>query len=172
MINISDFLPAGFITRTHGIQGKLILRLEGTEADDIPEKEWVFVEIDGLPVPFFISEIHELNDNKIIIAFDTIYTETDARKLTGCRLMVNKNHLSVKTKKLHADRSIIGYKMHDKKHGTIGTVAEIIDISKNPVIRVIGAKEFFVPYHRDIILKISHKNKSLQVKLPEGLAGI
>lgn len=172
MINLNDFLPAGLISRTHGIHGKLIIRLEGTDADDIPEKEWVFVEIDGLPVPFFISEIHELTDDKIIVAFDSITTEPDARKLVGCRTYVNKKSLSDRTKKLYERKSIIGYTVHDKKLGIIGTVVEIIDISGNPVIRVIGNKELMVPYHKDLMLKISHKDKLLQVMLPEGLLEI
>ncbi len=172
MINVNDFLPAGLITRTHGIRGKLIIRLEGTEADDIPEKEWVVIEIDGLPVPFFISEIHELTEDKITVAFDNITTEPDARKLVGCKIYVNKKSLSDRTKKLHERKSIIGYTVHDKKLGIIGTVVEIIDISGNPVIRVIGNKELMVPYHKDLMLKISHKDKLLQVMMPEGLLEI
>jgi 16S rRNA processing protein RimM len=172
MININDLLPVGTIARTHGIQGKLILRLEETEANDIPEKEWVFVKIDGLPVPFFISEVNDINDNKVIIAFETVKTESDARKLAGCRIYVNKKSLSERTKKLHERKSIIGYTVHDKKIGIIGTVVEIIDISENPVVRVIGNKELMVPYNKDFILKISHKDKLLQVMLPEGLLEI
>ncbi len=172
MINITDYLPAGFITRTHGIQGKLIIRLEATNADDIPEEEWVFVEIDGLPVPFFLTEVHELNENKITVALDTITTETDARKLVGCKLFIHKDNLSERTKKLHKEKSIIGYKVHDKKLGLIGTIVEIIHIAENPVIRINGTKEFLVPYHKDFILKIAHKDKLLQVMLPDGLLGI
>jgi len=49
-------LPIGVFTRTHGAQGDLVLRLLAFDAEDLPEMEWVFVEIDGLPVPFFVRE--------------------------------------------------------------------------------------------------------------------
>ena len=168
MLNIKDYLPVGVFTRTHGVQGELVLRLQGTEAENIPEMEWVFVEIDGLPVPFFVEEIRELHHDRVILSFDTITSESRSRQLVGCRLLIKGGIVSEDSSDF-VGPEINGYSVVDELTGEIGIATELIAINENPILRVQGKKEFLIPFHPDIILEISKKRKSITLKLPEGL---
>ena len=44
----------GRVTKTSGFEGAVVVRLERSFIENIPQIESVFVEIDGRPVPFFI----------------------------------------------------------------------------------------------------------------------
>jgi 16S rRNA processing protein RimM len=171
MLDKKDYLPIGVFTRTHGVQGALVLRLQGIEAEDLPEMEWVFVEIDGLPVPFFIEEIREMHQDRIILSFDTITSESRSRLLVGCRLFIKGETVS-EDSSIFVGTEINGYSVADELTGEIGIATELIAINENPILRVQGKKEFLIPFHPDIILEISKKRKSITVKLPEGLVDL
>ena len=47
----------GKITRKHGLSGNLILKLDTDQPEIYKKLESIFVEINGLLVPFFIEKI-------------------------------------------------------------------------------------------------------------------
>jgi 16S rRNA processing protein RimM len=170
MLNIKEFLPLGVFTRTHGVQGGLVLHLQAVKAEDLPEMEWVFVEVDGLPVPFLVNDIRELNTDKIIMSMDMVATELRAKALVGCRILIpSKKH----AKKERFDTglpNIKGFTVIDKTYGELGKAVEIIDVTGNPLLRIISDdKELLIPAHPDIVLEISEKKRRIRIKAPEGL---
>ena len=70
----------GYITKPHGIDGSVVVRLNGLFADDIEPGEPMFIEIDGTLVPFFIEEIRPQTD-MAYIKFGFVDSEKDAGKL-------------------------------------------------------------------------------------------
>lgn len=170
MLDLKDLLPVGVFTRTHGFQGELILRLEVREAEDIPEMEWVFVEIDGLPVPFFVRQIRDLQEDKMILLLDKITSESQAKELTGCRLFIPAGKHAGKKFRDTGFTEIKGYRVVDENLGELGIADEVIAVAGNPLLKVItGEKELLIPAHPDIILEISGKKKIIRIHAPEGL---
>jgi 16S rRNA processing protein RimM len=170
MFDLKDFLPVGVFTRTHGFQGELILRLQVREAEDIPEMEWIFVEVDGLPVPFFVKQIRDLQEDKKIILLDKVTTESEAKELTGCRLFVPAGKHAGKKFRNTGLTKIKGYRVVDENLGELGIADEVIAIAGNPLLKIIsGEKELLIPAHPDIILEISGKKKTIRIHAPEGL---
>src|SRR5690606_22352548 len=88
MIDLSDCLVLGTLAKTHGIRGQLILKLNHFTFEDILLMETVFLEIEGLPVPFFVSEYIERSGDTIILAFDDIETESKAKELIGLTVFI------------------------------------------------------------------------------------
>ena len=72
----------GKLTRLHGIKGALLLHTDGAAYPDIQKARTFFVEINGVPTPFFVSEIKILGKN-LVLAFDTVKTTGEAQKLVG-----------------------------------------------------------------------------------------
>jgi 16S rRNA processing protein RimM len=170
MLNIQDYLFIGVFTRTHGVKGALILRLQGVEAEDLPEMEWVFVEIDGLPVPFLANNVRLMQADKIILSLDTVSTEPRARELVGCSLFIPSKSLAGKAIKGTGLPDIKGYMVIDRIHGEMGRVVEVVAITGNPLLKILsGKKELLIPAHGDIILEINDKERSVLIKAPEGL---
>jgi len=170
MLDLKDFLPVGVFTRTHGFRGELILQVQVREAEDIPEMEWVCVEIDGLPVPFFVTQIRDLQEDKRILLLDKITTESQAKELTGCRLFIPAGKFSVKKFRDTGLAEIKGYRVIDENLGELGIADEVIAVAGNPLLKIIsGEKELLIPAHPDIILEISRKKKIIRIRAPEGL---
>ena len=70
MIDLSNSICLGTITKTHGIKGQVVLRLDHYGFDDILRLEPVFIEIDGLPVPFFVEAYEEKTTDSLILFFE------------------------------------------------------------------------------------------------------
>ena len=52
----SDCVKVGFVQKPHGIHGELVIRFEEQYYETLEECPTLFLEIDNLLVPFFISE--------------------------------------------------------------------------------------------------------------------
>ena len=159
----------GTLTKPHGTRGSLIVRFSGLKAEDIKKRGMVFVEIDGLPVPFFIESFQEKTEDTVIIKIEGIDTENKAREFLGYPVYVMKDQIKVKmeTEKI---RDIKGYKVIDKTLGFIGFAEEVLDMKNNPLLSVInGDREFLVPVHEDILLEVNDKEKIIRIDAPEGL---
>ncbi len=169
MINKDNCILLGTLTKPHGTRGSLIVRFSGLKAEDIKKRGLVFVEIDGLPVPFFIESFQEKTEDTVILKIEGIDTENKAREFLGYPVYVMKDQIRIKTasKKI---QDIKGYQVIDKHLGFIGFAEEVVEMAKNPLLSVInGEKEFLVPVHEDIILEVNDKEKIIRIDAPEGL---
>jgi 16S rRNA processing protein RimM len=170
MIDLTDCIVLGAITKTHGIHGQVVLLLDQLSFNDIQKMESVYIEIDGLPVPFFISGFEEKTPNTIILTFDDPATEILIKELIDCKVLLPRSNIKAGKKLLRFDQNIVGYTVKDKSRGTLGVVAEILSIEQNPLIKIIqGKKEILLPLQPDFILKIDKSTRYLYVQVPEGL---
>jgi 16S rRNA processing protein RimM len=162
-------LPVGNFTRTHGARGGIVLWLQKAVAEEMHESEWIFVETDGLLVPFLVTEIREMDSLKLVISLDGITTESAAKELVGSTCWITGKGAAGKNPKKPGRKDLTGFTVLDDLDIELGQVIEILEISDNPLLKIRGVKEFLVPYHPDIILEISEKKKILKVKLVDGL---
>lgn len=169
MINKDNCILLGTLTKPHGTRGSLIVRFSGLKAEDIKKRGLVFVEIDGLPVPFFIESFQEKTEETVILKIEGIDTENKAREFLGYSVYVMKDQIKVKlaSEKI---RDIKGYKVIDENLGFVGFAEEVLDMKNNPLLSVLnGDKEFLVPLHEDIVLEVNDKEKTIRIDAPEGL---
>lgn len=146
-----------------------MLKLRNIKAEEFKKRESVFVEIDGLLVPFFINEFKVTSSENVILKLDEITSETQARSFTGREVYADQGQIRRKRSSGEpADFS--GYKVTDTNLGYIGIAGEITDISNNPLLNVEhNGKIFLVPLHEDIILEINEVEKQITINAPEGL---
>jgi len=109
----------GILSKTHGNNGCLVLRLKDLKSGQLKKTESLFVIHDGLEVPFFIEDIIIRDDYTIIIKFDDIDTETDARKFTGIEVSLPSSSIKSINSVKGNDNEIIGYSVIDHKKGLI-----------------------------------------------------
>jgi 16S rRNA processing protein RimM len=163
----------GSISKSHGIGGQLMLRLNGDFADDIEPGEPLFVEVDEVLVPFFIEEVEAFPD-RAIVRLEFINSPLEAKKYIGKKVYLEKSILSDDAD-LTGDNGgfYIGYTIMDKTSGIEGIIREFIDNPLNPLFLVANeSSEFLLPVHSDYILNVDNKKKLLILELPEGLADI
>ncbi|MBN2484705.1 MAG: hypothetical protein JXB34_01905 [Bacteroidales bacterium] len=169
-IDLNDCIELGVLGKPHGIRGHIVLKLNKFSFDDIQEMELAFIIIDGLPVPFFIEEFQEKTTDTLLILFDTVNSETLARKLSECRVYIEKKYLEENSLTDKDFDSLPGYTVIDRQKGNIGLFDSVVDFDSNVVIRVLrGNTEIFIPLQAGFITDINHQLKEIQVDCPDGL---
>jgi 16S rRNA processing protein RimM len=173
MIDLSDCLVLGALTKTHGIRGQVILRLNNLSFEDIIKMESVFIEIDGLPVPFFIDEYSERNPESLILTIGDIYTENQAKALINKRVFVRTKTIKKTILLPNKASTYIGYIVIDEKYGELGILDEVIEIKQNPLYKILkGKREILIPVQPEFILNIDTTIKTILVNIPLGLTDL
>lgn len=170
-MNKSNCLHIGTLVKLYGYKGGYVLALDDYIGDDIEKWELVFIEIDGLLVPFFIDTLILTGELTAIVTFDDLTSETKAKKFLKCEVYQLKSMVP-KPELLISDQ-LKGYEVIDKKIHHIGRVDEIINYKQNLLLRIInGTQEILVPLADPIIVHINHKKKEIEITAPEGLINL
>ncbi len=170
MINLEDCVEIGGLAKPHGIKGHLILKLNNLSFDDIEEMELVYIIIDGLPVPFFIEEFTERNNDALLIKLEDIDSETTARKYSDSTVFIDKAVLSSQKNTTADPRLLYGYRVIDQNFGDIGVLDTLLDFDQNPVLRILKEKkEILIPFQEEFFVKIDEPKREVYVSCPKGL---
>lgn len=160
----------GTLAKPYGTRGMLLVKLGRIKADEIKDRGLVFVEIDGLPVPFFVTEFAEKTTDSIVVRLDGVDDEGRARELFGCSVYVMKDQVKSRRKESDLPPPVNGYRVVDVRLGFVGVAGEIIEMAQNPLLTVMkDDREYLIPVHEDIILEINDKAREIRVDTPEGL---
>jgi 16S rRNA processing protein RimM len=163
----------GRITKVSGYEGAVAVKLEKSFTENIPQMESVFLEIDGRPVPFFISGYDYSGADILKLSFEGYESEEKACGFIGCRIFLTETGSDGTLKKAESD-NLIGYKVFLPDSNMLGTITDIVE---NPgqwllIIESPAKKELLIPLHEDFIVSIDKKKKSVIMSIPEGLTDI
>lgn len=168
-----EYCFSGTILKPHGRIGEAIVKLNKNISDRLSEIESVFLEIEGLLVPFFLSYAEALAFSTAIVKFEDIDTPEEIRKLIGINLFFKKVDLLQKEGNEFSWRDLIRFKIVDEMLGEIGLVNDIFFYPDNPVFQIIKhGREILIPVNEDLIQKIDPESKTVFMVLPEGLTDI
>lgn len=169
-MEVEQCYTLGFVSKTQGYKGTLILHLDVDFPETYRNLESVYVEKNNKLIPFFIEDISILQKNFARVKFEDLDNEEDARALVKCRLFLPIEVLP----KLKPDQfyyhEIIGFNVHDQVLDNIGQVIDTIDIPGNPQLLVLhNEKEVLIPISDTFYKGIDKIKKIIFVSLPEGL---
>ena len=163
----------GTISKIRGAAGSIVLKLDNKISERFYEMESVFLEIEGLLVPFFINIAEPLDQKNILLNFDSVKTENQCKDLIGCKIYTEFSDVIIPDKKTSQYNYLIGFTLWDQKYGNVGVITEILFYPDNPVFRIKqDQKEIIVPLHEDLIIEIDSHKKLIKVNMPEGLLEI
>jgi ribosomal 30S subunit maturation factor RimM len=143
----------GKITRVSGYEGAVTIRLERNFSENIPNMESVFLEIEGRPVPFLISNSEYSGADLLKLAFDGYESDAKVAEFVGCRVFLTKEISDrKKDQNLH---NILNYTVFNQEKVQLGIIEEIIE---NPgqlliVIHTADKREILIPLHEDYQLR-------------------
>ncbi len=169
MINDNSLFLLGKINKVHGLSGEVSFTLNSDISFD-EELPCLFVEIDGISVPFFIEEMRFSTDTTGFIKFEDVEKNEEARLLNGLPLFIEKKYLNEEFVAQNDFEFYDGFMLVDEKNGNIGIV-KFIDTSTENHLFVVGDddNEILIPVSEDYILKIDEDNRTIYLRLPEGL---
>lgn len=171
-MNKSDIQHIGVLAKLHGFKGKYVLISESYVSEEIENWESIFIEIEGLLVPFFIEDASVISENSAFISFEGIDTSEKAKEF----LYANVYQKSALTATPEADDSLqqlIGYNVIDKIKGKIGAIDKILDYNENLLFSIQRNNiEILIPVVEKFILNVNHATRVIFVETPEGLLEI
>ncbi len=162
----------GRITKVSGYEGAVTVKLERNFSGKLPHMESVFLEIEGRPVPFFISESDYSGADILKLKFDGYDSSDKAGEFTGCRVFLTG---TAGDKNVAEDlQSLAGYKIMTPEKDLLGTVSEIFHNPGQLLLNVISpsGRVILIPLHEDFIVTIDNSKKILVMEIPDGLTEI
>ena len=130
MITAKDLISIGVLKRTND--------------DSLPE--FIFVQRDGLFVPFRSSEIASLRGEEAFVLRSDIAEEEDG---------------------LMTWQDLVGFTIEDDEAGRLGTIDYIDESTINTLATLDDGR--LVPLHEDFIIEIDEANRLLRVHFPFAL---
>jgi 16S rRNA processing protein RimM len=161
----------GRISKLHGFEGAVTVKLEKTFVENIPEMESVFIEIDGKPVPFFITRSDYRGSDILRLVFDGYDTIDKVNEFTGCRVFLTVG----KENKPAAEISVFhNYKICLPDDTLVGKIRNIMENPDQWLLEIISSdgKELLIPFHEDLVRSIDKKKKVIKMDLPDGLTDL
>jgi 16S rRNA processing protein RimM len=162
-------ISLGRILKIQGYDGTLTVKLEKDFIENIPGMESVFLEIEGKPVPFFISSSVYEGGDILKLKLDGYGSYEKVSGFAGCGIFLTSG--CEKTGTSSGNENITGFRVVLRDKTIIGDVEEIIKNPGHDLMKIISPdrKEILIPFHRDFIVRFDEKKKIITVQLPEGL---
>ena len=155
-------LPIAKVVKSFGTDGGLLLS-GNVDLETLDFKEPVFIEFDGLQVPFFILDC-EPRGGKTVVHLNDVRNLEDAEEMVGRTI-----YADVEMEE-DDEPDFTGWTILDR--GTrIGTCTGIEPIPGNPClyVKLADGREPLIPLHEDFVADIDEASRTLSLDLPEGL---
>ncbi|MBR4534272.1 MAG: 16S rRNA processing protein RimM [Bacteroidaceae bacterium] len=174
MFSPTSTYKIGTLTRTHGVRGEVAFQFTDDVWDRV-EADYLFLQIDGLLVPFFLEEWRFRSDSVALLKFCDIDTADAAQQLVGSDIYFPKE---LTPDDLNEEdltwKHFTGFEVWQAPEaGTtlLGTVTEVLDQTANVLLVVTApdGRELLIPAHEDFILEADHRDRRLLVNVPPDL---
>ncbi|WP_419870063.1 ribosome maturation factor RimM [Chryseobacterium sp. CT-SW4] len=167
-----DCYLLGKITRRHGLSGNVILKLDTDQPELYNKLESIFVEINGLLVPFFIEKTSWSKSDALNISFKNS-TEALVDQSLGKNVYLPLSTLPPLSGKQFYYHEVIGFSILDAENNHCGIIRSVNDqTAQNYFILDLEGKEIVVPIIKDWILELNRDEKFIKMQLPDGLMDV
>ena len=149
------------VLKSWGASGQVVLSHPDIDPEDLKTQGPVFIEFDGLPVPFFIESLQE-KGNRCIVKFEDIDTLPEADELVG-------REVTLGTEAEEDEDTLVGLRVRDaKSRRIIGEIVDMSDYGGNLVVTVeTDHGDVLLPVHEELIVGIH--DDILTMDIPAGL---
>lgn len=160
----------GRLGKTHGVKGELTFHFTDDVFDRV-EADYVFVETEGLLVPFFFEEYRFRNEETALVKFEGIDDATRAAQLTGCDVYFPRELADSDDGEL-TWTEIVGFTIADSISGqTVGEVTGVDLSTINTLFEVLtpDGQTVLIPANDELIDDINRQQRCITMRIPEGL---
>lgn len=162
----------GKITRKHGLLGDVILKLDTDQPELYKKLESIFVEINGLLVPFFIEKVVWSKQDSLNLLFKNS-NENLVEQLLGKNVFLPLSTLPKLTGNQFYYHEVIGFEILEEDGKTCGEIVSVNDqTAQHYFILNFAQKEVVIPIIKDWILEVNREEKFIRMQLPEGLMDV
>lgn len=164
-----DYYYLGKITRKHGLAGNVVLKLDTDQPEHYNKMEGIFVEINGLLVPFFIDKQQWSKDDTKLISFKNS-TEAMVEQLINRDVYLPLSTLPKLSGTKFYYHEVIGFTLFDENNVEFGKIQSVNDQTAQHYFMLdLNGKQVVVPIIKEWILEVNRDEKFIKMNLPEGL---
>lgn len=170
MIDMNNLVRVGKILKAHGVNGELALSAPAS-FDWTDELNCLFCIMDGIPVPFFIESIRDMDSTVILVKFEGYDSVDEIRRFMGVEVYMPERFVMVQDSGDFAWETFIGWEIVDSAEGSMGFIKAVDESTPNVLFLVHdGVRERIIPANPDWINDIDRNDRIMRYNLPEGLA--
>lgn len=159
----------GKITRTHGLAGNVLLKLDTDQPELYNKLEGIFLEINGLLVPFFVDKQQWYKAGTKMISFKNA-TEAMVEQSIGKNVFLPLSTLPPLEGNQFYYHEVVGWQILDEQNRNCGIIKEINDqTAQHYFILKLSGKDVIIPVIKDWITEVNREQKTIRMNLPEGL---
>ena len=156
----------GTLTRTHGIGGELSMNFTD-DVWDRADADYVFLEVDGIQVPFFLEGWRFRSDSVALLKFQDIDSSEDANEYVGADVYFPHDLTPEPDEDdEYTWKHFTGWQVVDSVCGALGEIDYVEDSTANTIFCIEGK---LVPATEDFIERIDAKERTIYMNLPDGL---
>jgi 16S rRNA processing protein RimM len=165
---ILNLKKIGFISKLNGYKGELVLV---SDVEDLSREKFLFMKMDGIPVPFLIEELFEKSGN-FIVKLEDVNDEFFAQRFLNHDVFIESKGRK-KTAELFSSHEFLDYHIIDTSFGDLGPITRVDDLPQQEIaICIFKEKEIMIPLNDDFIDEIDEEKRIIKVSLPEGLVDL
>ena len=152
------------VLKSNGTEGELLISFFDVAPEDIDLQEPVFIEFDGLPVPFYFESFTPRGVNRALVRLTGVHSLKDADELSGAAVYADYFEQE-------PEEDLAGWSVRTPEGLLIGTVADYEDIPGNTClwVRRPDGSEVLLPFHEDLVHSMDEKSGTLVLSIPDGL---
>lgn len=147
------------ILKSNGTDGGILAGLRGIEAEEIDLGKPVFIEFDGLPVPFFVLSAEPKGSSRAVLHLNDVTGLKDAEELVGREICIEGDAED------EDDLDFTGWTLLNR--GT--EVGKITGMEPIPGNLCLYLGDVLVPLHEDFVISCDTASRILDLDLPDGL---
>lgn len=167
-----DSYLLGKITRKHGLQGNVFLKLDTDQPEMYNKLDTIFLDVNGLLVPFFVAKQQWNKSDTLLISFKNS-TEALVEQSIGKDVYLPLSTLPVLTGNKFYYHEVVGFQILDEEGKNCGIIESVNDqTAQHYFILTLDGKEVIIPIIRDWILEVNRDEKFLKMNLPDGLMDV
>lgn len=169
MIREDEVYKIGVLKAPHGVRGEINFQFTDDVWDRV-EADYLICRVDGILVPFFLTEWRFRSDDCALLKFQDMESSEAVRVMSGLEVYFP---FALTPEEAPEDATwsyFTGFRIVDEQAGELGTVEHVDDSTANVLFEIDGPHgELLVPAVEAFIRNIDHEHRTIQMALPEGL---
>lgn len=167
-----DSYYLGKITRRHGLQGNVFLKLDTDQPEMYSKLGTLFLDVNGLLVPFFVAKQSWAKGDTLIISFKNA-TDPMIEQSLGKDVYLPLDTLPELTGRQFYYHDVIGYEIREEDGKSCGVIESINDqTAQHYFVLTLAGTQIIIPIIKDWILEVNRDEKYIKMALPEGLMDV
>jgi 16S rRNA processing protein RimM len=163
-----DCFLVGTVFKLHGYKGDVNIYNEDDIPFDFSALEFFLIELDNNLIPFFIDRARPTKPNVVLVKFEDVNSEEDARKILKRKVFLPNELIPEKDHNEISEKQLIGYRVIDIILGELGKITYINSQTAQQLIYVSkDGKEFCFPMHDKFVKGIDANAGIMEVEIPK-----